>query len=217
MTPMATTSLNPKGRSEVKKAVHISAARKHPPNIRGIEAQRISPDKPLSNLQRQFVKCLAEGDSVPNALVRAGYAPGSPSIGYRLLERPNVQKLLAKYQAEYREAAAISKKDVMDMLKESYEMAKLMSEPSTMVSAAREIGKMCGYYEPKKVQLDVTLNGATKFAELSDAELFAMIEKNVAEAEAAEQAEKEEHVLSLEAPEEQTPEEALERALEDEE
>jgi hypothetical protein len=72
----------------------------------------------------------------------------------------------------------LSKKDVMDMLKEAYDMAKLMAEPSSMVSAAREIGKMCGYYEPKKVEVSVSaaLQKKESVARLTDAELFAAIE-----------------------------------------
>ena len=42
----------------------------------------------------------------------------------------------------------MTRKKVMDMLLESYDMAKLMAEPASMVSAAREIEKMCGYYAP---------------------------------------------------------------------
>ena len=67
----------------------------------------------------------------------------------------------------------------MDMLLESYDMAKLSAEPASMVSAAREIGRLCGYYEPRKVQLDVTVQGSIAMGRLnalSDAELLRLIE-----------------------------------------
>lgn len=148
-------------------------------------AASVSPDKPLTDKQKAFVKAIAEGNPIPTAMQVAGYNE-QISYGYRMMKMPNIKRALAVYQAEYAAAAELSRKDVMNMLKEAYDMAKLMSEPSSMVSAAREIGKMCGYYEPHKVQVDINMTGAVKFGQLSDAELFAMIEKAAREAEAAE-------------------------------
>ena len=148
-------------------------------------AAAVPADKPLTDKQKAFAKAYAEGNPVPNAMQIAGYNE-QISYGYRMLKMPNIKRAIAKYQEEYARASELSRKDVMNMLKESYEMAKLMSEPSTMVSAAREIGRMCGYYEPKKVQVDIAMSGTVKYEQLSDAELFAMIEKAAREAEEAE-------------------------------
>ena len=65
---------------------------------------------------------------------------------------------------------------------EAYEMAKTMAEPSTMVAAAREIGKICGLYEPKKVE--VTVNGSVqheihRFEAMSDAELLEVLSQGL--------------------------------------
>jgi phage terminase small subunit len=144
-------------------------------------AAAVSVDKPLTEKQKEFVKFWAEGDSIPNALARAGYSVADNSLGYRMAKMPNVLALKAKYQAQYEEAAAMTKKKVMDMHLEAFEMAKLMSEPATMVSAAREVGKLCGYYEPQKVQLDVNVNQSLlmgRVNQLSDAELLKIIESN---------------------------------------
>lgn len=148
-------------------------------------AASVPEDKPLTDKQKAFARYYAEGDSIPAAMARAGYNE-QPSYGYRMVKMPNVKRLIGQYQDEYRRVSEISKRDVMDMLKESYDMAKLMNEPASMVSAAREIGKLCGYYEPKKVQVDVNMTGAVKFEQLTDQELFAMIEKAAREAEEAE-------------------------------
>ena len=179
---------------EVTKAHRVSDSRKGVNNSTMAGAAMISPDKPLTEAQKIFAKRYAEGDAIGTAMKAAGYGTEQLSYGYRLIKQPNIKREIAKYRAAYAEAAQLSRKDVMDMLKESYEMAKLMSEPATMVSAAREIGKMCGYYEPTKIQVDVNLRGQVKFEQLSDQELFAMIEK------AAKAAEEEELAL-LEAPE----------------
>jgi len=66
----------------------------------------------------------------------------------------------------------------MDMHLEAFEMAKLMSEPATMVSAAREVGKMCGYYAPVEHKLKVDITGnimVDRLNSMSDAELLKVI------------------------------------------
>lgn len=142
-------------------------------------AAMVPVDKPLTTQQRAFVKYWAEGDTIPNAMHRAGYND-QPSYGYRMAKMPNILALYHEEKRLYEEACQMTRKKVMDMLLESYEMAKLMSEPATMVSAAREVGKMCGYYEPTKTQVNVTLNGQVNVAQLgrlSDEELLKIIEQ----------------------------------------
>lgn len=170
---------------EAEKPKRIAQTRQYVNTSTMAAAESVDPDKPLTEKQKLFAKYYAEGDSIPNAMQRAGYNE-QPSYGYRMVKMPNIKREIARYQAEFQKAAELSKRDVMDMLKESYEMAKLMNEPSTMVSAAREIGKLCGYYEPTKVQIDVNNATRVKFEQLSDAELFAMIEKASRELEQAE-------------------------------
>lgn len=176
---------------ETEKSARVAKVRKAPHTSTMDAARAVSEDKPLTDLQRNFAKHISEGNSIPNAMQLAGYNE-QPSYGYRLVKMPNVKREIAKYQAQYQEAAHLKKQDVMDMLKESYEMAKLMSEPATMVSAAREIGKLCGFYEPTKVQVNVS--HTAQLRQLTDAELFAMVESTSLMALADEQE-------ALEAPE----------------
>ena len=170
---------------ETEKPARVAAVRKSPNTSTMAAAAMVPVDKPLTEKQKLFVKYWAEGDNIPNAMHRAGYNE-QPSYGYRMAKMPNVLALKQQYHDEYIKAGEISKREVMDMLKESFDMAKLMSEPASMVSAAREIGKLCGYYEPKKVQIDVNMSGRVKFEQMSDAELFDMIEKASQELDALE-------------------------------
>lgn len=140
-------------------------------------AAAVSPDKPLTEKQKAYAVARARGDSVPNAMAIAGYNE-QVSYGYRLDKMPNVQALIRKEQALYAEAAQVDRKKVIDMQMEAYEMARTMAEPSTMVAAAREIGKICGLYEPKKVE--VSINGTVqheihRFEAMSDAELLQVL------------------------------------------
>lgn len=141
-------------------------------------AAMVPVDKPLTEQQKKFATAWAQGDTIPNAMNIAGYND-QPSYGYRMAKMPNVLALYNKIKAQYEEAGKMTKKKVMDMLLESYEMAKLMAEPATMVSAAREVGKMCGYYEPKKVNVNVNVTNNTTMQQMTkftDAELLEVIQ-----------------------------------------
>ena len=146
-------------------------------------ASEINPAKPLTEKQKLFVKFWAQGETLPNACLRAGYA--DDGVAYRLARMPNVLALKAKYESKYEEAAQMTRKKVMDMHLEAFEMAKLMAEPATMVSAAREVGKMCGYYAPveHRVKVDVTGNIILdRMNSMSDAELLKVISRGATEA-----------------------------------
>ena len=142
-------------------------------------AAMVPVDKPLTTQQRLFVQHWAKGETIPNAMARAGYND-QPSYGYRMAKMPNILALYNEEKRLYEEASQMTRKRVMDMLVDAYDMAKLMSEPASMVSAAREVGRMCGYYEPTKTQVNVTVNGQVsidRMSRLSDDELLKIIEQ----------------------------------------
>ena len=140
-------------------------------------AEQIDPNKPLTEKQKLFVKFWAEGDSIHSASQRAGYADGG-ALAYRMIRMPHILKVYNAEKLAYEEASGHTRKSVMDMLQESFDMAKLLAEPSSMVAAAREIGKMCGYYAPVETRLKVDVQGNVvhqRLSNLSDAELLKMI------------------------------------------
>jgi len=144
----------------------------------------VSPDKPLTDKQKAFVKALAMGESRPNAMKRAGMSLNNPAYAARLVAMPNIQRALAIEREANARATELTRRDVINMHKEAYDMAKLMSEPSSMVAAAREIGKMCGFYEPQKIDITHSLAGKQKVEQLSDDELFRLIEEASGEVQA---------------------------------
>jgi phage terminase small subunit len=139
-------------------------------------AALIDPNKPLTLQQHEFAKQWASGETITNASIRAGYA--DTQVGYRLARMPNVLRVYNEEKRLYEEAAQMTRKKVMDMHLEAYQMARLMAEPATMVSAAREIGKMCGYYEPVQHRVKIDVQGEVTVRQLNsmtDAELLKMI------------------------------------------
>lgn len=140
------------------------------------QAALVSVDKPLTAQQVAFVQHWARGESISSAALRAGYA--NEGVAYRMVHMPNIRALYEKEKVLYEAAAQMTRQRVMDGLLEGIEMAKLMSEPASMISGWREIGKMCGYYEPVKHTLDVNVKGEVTVRQLnalSDAELLKLI------------------------------------------
>lgn len=139
-------------------------------------ASQVDVNKPLTDMQKEFVRHWAKGESITSASARAGFS--SKGVGYQLVRMPNVLAYKATFERKYEEAAQMSRKKVMDMHMEAFEMAKLMAEPASMVSAAREIGKMCGYYAPVEVKVKVDVQGnliVGHLNALSDSELLQAI------------------------------------------
>ena len=154
-----------------------AAVRKYNNTGTNAGAMLVDVNKELNDKQKLFVKYWAEGESITTASARAGYNDAA-TYAYRMTKMPNVLALYSQIKAKYEEAGDMTRKKVMDMLIESYDMAKLMAEPSTMVAAAREVGKMCGYYAPveHKMKVDVTGNIVVdRLNSMSDAELLKLI------------------------------------------
>ncbi len=144
-----------KKQREAEKSARVATVRAARGTNTMADAAAVLPDKPLTEKQKAFAVARARGESIPNAMALAGYNE-QPSYGYRMDKMPNVRALMQQEQALYAEAAQMSRKKVIDMHLEAYDAAKLLSEPATMVAAAREIGKICGLYEPQKVQIDIS-------------------------------------------------------------
>ena len=163
-----------------ERGVEIARA-KGKSNSSAASASEISVDKPLTDMQKLFVQHWAKGDSITSATLRAGYA--DDGVGYRLVRQPNILAYKAKFEVKYEAAAQMTREKVMGMIMEGYEMAKLMSEPASMIAAAREAGKMCGYYAPveTRIKLDVSGNIIMKdLNTMTDAELLEVMAKGAA-------------------------------------
>jgi len=135
----------------------------------------------LTEKQRQYVVNRAEHGMTQSAAARAaGYSLSSPAVITQLETNPKIQMAIAKKRAEFAKVSQMTRQKVIDGFSEAIEMAKTQGDPIVMVAGWREIGKMCGFYEPVKTKLEVTINGQIaleKIQTLSDAELLALAEE----------------------------------------
>lgn len=139
----------------------------------------LNPDAPLTEMQRQFVVHLVDHGMTQTAAARAaGFAqPGTAAN--QLMQHPKIERAIAERRAEYAAASQVTKKRVIDGFLESIEMAKIKADPLTMIAGWREVGKMCGFYEPTKAKIEVSVQGQVllqRLNGLSDEELLKLSE-----------------------------------------
>lgn len=125
----------------------------------------------LTQKQETYVNARLDGKSKAQAAREAGYEGSSVMIE----KSEDLKQALAAARSELSDAAQIKRVDVIAMFQEAYGMAKLAGEPASMVSAAKEIGKMLGLYEPETIKLALDQGQSSlqrKLLTLSDAELL---------------------------------------------
>ena len=185
-TPISRPVTKPLVKKRGKRAlVPITEAREGHDTSTYAGAELVDQNKPLTQKQKDFVRAWASGESILSASTRAGYADGG-TFAYRMVRMPNILRLYNEEKAAYEAAAGMTRKKVMDGLLEGVEMAKMAGEPASVIAGWREIGKMCGYYEPVRRKLDITVNGSVvmdRMNRMSDAELLRVIQGEVLELE----------------------------------
>lgn len=171
--------------TEETKAARVAALRASAPNTGDLTGTAAAnPDRPLTSRMKEFVKLWAQGESILSAAIRAGYNDGG-TYAYRLAKDPAILKIYHREKEAYAAAVGMTRQKVMEGLLEAVEMAKIQADPTAMIAGWREVGKMCGYYEPVKKQIDVNITGNVvmqRLNKLSDAELLKLIETETANA-----------------------------------
>lgn len=133
--------------------------------------------------EKKFIEARASGLSVARSAIIAGIPP---ITGKHLLEKPDVKQEVAIIREKIAETKGASKDDVIGMLVDAGNMARIAGDPSGLVAAARELGKMLGYYA---VEVKKTLHGVDKndlkkaLEELSDEELRKLASAKVIDGE----------------------------------
>lgn len=184
---MATTARTKNGvnATEEGKTARVAALRAKSPNTSTYESLALAnPDRPLTTKMKDFVKYWAQGETILSAAVRAGYTDNG-TYAYRLAKDPAILKIYHAEKEAYAQAVGMTRQRVMEGLLEAVEMAKIQADPTAMIAGWREVGKMCGYYEPVKKQIDVNITGNVvmeRLNRLSDADLLKLIEQQTTDA-----------------------------------
>jgi hypothetical protein len=139
----------------------------------------------MTEMQRNFIANVAVGMSATQAARHAGYKMPRDQ-GRQMLAVPKIAAAVEGERAQYEEAGRMTKKRVMDGFLDAISDAKTLSDPIAQIAGWREIAKMCGYFEPQKHQIEVSVNGnlvVQKIQAMSDAELLRLAHGEVIEGE----------------------------------
>jgi phage terminase small subunit len=133
----------------------------------------------LTAKQARFVNEFLVDSNGTRAAVAAGYGiAGARVAACRTLANDNVQMALQARQTADATRLSIQRDGVVRGLLEAFAMAREQRNPAAMVIAAREVGRMMGFYAPERHQVEVGVaeSGMMKnMNEMSDAELVSLM------------------------------------------
>ena len=102
----------------------------------------------ITQKQSAFVRGYVKHSNAAKAARDAGYAPKSARVtACRLLTKANIKAEIAAERRRYELEIGLDRAAVTRELAKALDLAKLQADPAKMVAAAREIGRVCGYYE----------------------------------------------------------------------
>jgi hypothetical protein len=96
--------------------------------------------------QTAYAEGVLNGKSKKQAAKDAGYAHGSPPPSLE------VAHYLKQARDDLATATKVTREKVVEMFERAYEMAEHKEEPQNMIAAARELGRIFGYYEAVEVK-----------------------------------------------------------------
>jgi hypothetical protein len=130
----------------------------------------------VTEKQDAYIEARLDGKSKVESAKIAGYSLNGEA---QIEKSADVRAALQQARTELSSATQIKRADVIEMLKEAYDMAKLAAEPAAMTGAAKEIGKMLGFYEPETIKIEhgrSTNSIQRKLMTMSDEELMEIAE-----------------------------------------
>lgn len=132
----------------------------------------------LTQAQATYVEGVLDGKPRQQAAEDAGYAHANKATS--MIERTAaVKHALAEARSELSTAAQMKRADVVVLLIEAIDMARIIGDPMGMIAGAREVGKMLGLYAPEKKEIELTARQTrlrSMYEGMSDEELLNVIE-----------------------------------------
>jgi len=113
----------------------------------------------LTKQQTEFFHVYSAAPFMPEAEVcrQAGIRPAQVTKW-----KKNSEKFRQALAVEHRRSQRVinmSRKVVMDGLLTAIDMAKDQRQPGGMISGWKEIGRICGFYEPERREISISVNG----------------------------------------------------------
>lgn len=133
------------------------------------------PPEELNDRESRFCEHLVEGMTTKAAWRGAGF-PKNPTHSEvdALLQKPEIQRYLTRLRHNAARRADLNADFIILGFLDAINDAKMAGDPRTMVQGYSEIGKMLGFYAPKKAEIELgakTQDLLSKMANMSTQEL----------------------------------------------
>lgn len=134
----------------------------------------------LTTKQQRFVdEYLIDGNGA-RAARSAGYSENSArQIATENLSKPYIQTAIAEKRQQTAEKLELRKEHVLVAHIEAINLARVQGQPMAMISGAREIGKLMGFYGAEVVEILMGQRHASlqaRYEAMSDEELMTVID-----------------------------------------
>jgi len=138
-----------------------------------------------SKRQDEYVKNRARGLSREASAILAGY-PAGQEAGKQVEAQPTVAAELARIRAAMAVNSGVTKEDIVQMFLDAATLARSCADATGLVAAARELGKLLGFYAP---EVKKVMHGMDKeqikqaLSDMSDEELYKIAHARTLEGE----------------------------------
>lgn len=117
------------------------------------EAPLTERPQKFSVKQAEFLHAFAASPYLSEAALCREVGIKPKQLGRWKKESPNFKRAM---QTEYRRsqlAANMNRKTVLNGMLKAIELAEDLAQPSSMISGWKEVARMCGYYEPERREI----------------------------------------------------------------
>lgn len=126
-------------------------------------------------IEKNAIIVNAKLDGATNAA--AARAAGLTSIPNHPDRREEIAAAVAAARTQLSDVCQIRRVDLIAIMQDAIEIARLMADPAAMIKGAAEIGKMLGMYEPEVKEIKFTEGQArmrSKLAGMPESDLLAL-------------------------------------------
>lgn len=146
----------------------------------------------MSEKSKKYAAARAHGASRAKSAIIAGVVPPGTSLTEanniafdKEKKSTAIQQQIRHIKNDLMADMGVSKREIVEMLMTAAQMAKVAGEAMSLVAAAREIGKMLGFYAPITHVHDVNKEGLKHLLEeMSDEDLYKLSKAKTIDGEA---------------------------------
>lgn len=120
----------------------------------------------LTEKQTEFLALFETCSFMPLSKLCSQVGIRIPTLEKWKAESEDFRKALTIHYNRMLQATNMSRQQVMKGILEAIDMAKDQRQPNSMITGWKEIGRMCGFYEPERREITVSVDGKQMLEDL---------------------------------------------------